>query len=73
MAVTAADAMALRSAVELERLSPGELVLLQSLYGGTTLGEAHALAVDAEGQLDLSAVLRRHVLGGTLVGFRLPG
>ena len=58
------------SAVELEALSPGELVLLQDLARGKSLGEAHVHAIEAEPALDLSALLRRHVLGGTLVGFR---
>jgi hypothetical protein len=55
------------SAVELERLSPGEPVLLQGLAAGMSLAEAHANAVRAEPELDLSAFLQHHVLGGTLV------
>jgi hypothetical protein len=58
------------SAVELEPLSPGELLLLQDLAGGKSLGEAHVHALEAEPALDLSAFLQRHVLGGTLVAFR---
>jgi hypothetical protein len=58
------------SAVELEPLSPGELLLLQDLAGGKSLGEAHVHALEAEPALDLSAFLQRHVLGGTLVAFQ---
>jgi hypothetical protein len=58
------------SAVELEPLSPGELVLLQDLAGGKSLGEAHVHALEAEPALDLSGFLQRHVLGGTLASFR---
>ena len=58
------------SAVELEPLSPGELVLLQDLAGGKSLGEAHVHALEAEPALDLSEFLQRHVLGGTLASFR---
>jgi hypothetical protein len=58
------------SANELEPLSPGELLLLQDLAGGKSLGEAHVRALKAESALDLSAFLQRHVLGGTLVAFR---
>jgi len=61
------------SAVELEPLSRGELVLLQDLAGGKPLGEAHVHALEAERALDLSAFLQRHVLGGTLVGFHAAG
>jgi len=58
------------SAVELEPLSPGEILLLQDLAAGKSLGEAHVHALEAEPALDLSAFLQRHVLGGTLVAFR---
>lgn len=58
------------SAVELERLTPGELTLLHSLSGGESLGAAHVRALATEPELDLSAFLQSHVLGGTLVAFR---
>jgi len=58
------------SAVELEPLSRGELLLLEDLAGGKSLGESHVHALEAEPVLDLSAFLQRHVLGGTLVAFR---
>jgi hypothetical protein len=54
------------SAIELERLSPGEQALLQALAEGVSLAEAHAHALQAEPELDLSAFLQHHVLGGTL-------
>jgi hypothetical protein len=55
------------SAVELERLSPGELALLQGLAEGVSMAEAHTRAVQADPELDLSAFLQHHALGGTLV------
>jgi hypothetical protein len=58
------------SSVELETLKRGELELLQGLADGKSLGEAHVHALEVEGGLDLSALLQRHVLGGTLVAFR---
>jgi hypothetical protein len=53
-------------AIELERLSPGELALLEDLAEGVALAEAHTHALQAEPGLDLSAFLQHHVLGGTL-------
>lgn len=58
------------SGVELERLSPGELVLLRALAEGMSLAAAHTRALQAEPELDLSAFLQHHVLGGTLVASR---
>ena len=55
--------------VELERLSPGELALLQALAGDLTLAQAHAQALEADAKLDFGVLLQRHVLGGTLIGF----
>ena len=59
--------------VELERLSPGELELLQALGGNLTFAQAHARALEADSGLDLTALLRHHILGGTLVAFRNNG
>jgi hypothetical protein len=56
--------------VELERLSAGELALLQALSGEDTLGRAHAQALEADARLDLTALLQHHVLSGTLIAFR---
>lgn len=56
--------------VELERLSPGELELLQALASDLTLARAHSRAQEADSGLDLTALLQHHVLGGTLVAFR---
>lgn len=56
--------------VELERLSPGELELLQALAADLPLAQAHARALGAEPGFDLTALLQRHVLGGTLVAFQ---
>jgi hypothetical protein len=55
--------------VQLERLSPGELKLLQGLAEGVSIAEAHNRALRADPGLDLSAFLQHHVLGGTLVAF----
>jgi len=55
--------------VELERLSPGELELLQALAADLTLAQAHARALEADPALDLTELLRHHVLDGTLVAF----
>jgi len=55
--------------VELERLSPGELELLQALAADLTLAQAHARALEVDPALDLTALLRHHVLEGTLVAF----
>jgi hypothetical protein len=52
--------------VELERLSPGELALLEGLAEGMSLAEAYTHALQAEPELDLSVFLQHHVLGGTL-------
>jgi len=56
--------------VELERLSAGEAVLLRSLAADLTLAQAHAQALEADLEVDLAALLHRHVLGGTLIAFR---
>ncbi len=56
--------------VELDRLSAGELSLLQALAADHTLAQAHAHALEADPGLDLPALLQHHVLGGTLVAFR---
>jgi hypothetical protein len=56
--------------VELERLSPGELALLQALAADLPLAQAHARAREAEPDIDLATFLQRHVPGGTLVAFR---
>ena len=60
------------TAVDVERLPPGELALIESLAADLPLGQAHARAQDAEAGLDLAALLQRHVLGGTLIAFRAP-
>ena len=67
-----ADLLVIRRAggVDVERLSPGELALLESLAADLPLGSAHARAQEAEAGLDLAALLQRHVLGGTLSAFR---
>jgi hypothetical protein len=57
------------TAVELERLSPGASTLLQALTADQTLAQAHARALEADPELDLTALLQRHVLNGTLVSF----
>jgi len=57
--------------VDVERLSPGELALLESLAADLPLGQAHAWAQEAEPGRDLAALLHRHILGGTLIGFRV--
>jgi hypothetical protein len=57
------------SGVQLERLSPGELELLQCLAAGVFIADAHTRALQADPELDLSAFLQHHVLGGTLVAF----
>jgi len=56
--------------VELERLSPGELALIEALATDLPLGQAWGRARDAEAGLNLAALLQHHVLGGTLVAFR---
>jgi len=56
--------------VELERLSAGELSLLQALATDCPLARAHAQALEAEPGVDLTALLQHHVLSGTLVAFR---
>ncbi|HTS54805.1 MAG TPA: DNA-binding domain-containing protein [Burkholderiales bacterium] len=56
--------------VELERLSAGERALLQAIAADRPLAQAYAQAEEAEPGLDLAALLRRHVLGRTLVAFR---
>jgi hypothetical protein len=56
--------------VELERLSAGELALIEALAADLSLAQAHARAREAEPGLDLAALLQHHVLGGTLVAFR---
>jgi hypothetical protein len=56
--------------VELERLSLGASTLLQALATDLTLAQAHARALEADSELDLTALLQHHVLGGTLVAFR---
>lgn len=68
------DLLVIRSGttVDVKRLSPGERTLIESLAAGLPLGQAHAKAQDAEPGLDLAALLQRHVLGGTLIGFRAP-
>jgi len=58
------------AAVELAPLSSGELELLQALAADLTLAQAHALALAADPELDLTALLQQHILGGTLVAFR---
>ena len=58
------------AAVDVERLSPGELALLESLAADLLFGSAHARAQEAEAGVDLAALLQRHVLGGTLSAFR---
>ena len=57
--------------VELERLSPGASTLLQALAADLTLAQAHARALEADPELDLAAHLQHHVLGRTLVAFRI--
>jgi hypothetical protein len=59
------------TAVDIERLSPGELALIESLAADLPLAQAHARAEEAEPGLDLAALLQRHVLGGTLIAFRV--
>ena len=56
--------------VELERLSSGDVVLLRALAADLTLAQAHARALEAGLEVDLAALLHRHVLGGTLTAFR---
>jgi len=56
--------------VEVERLATGELSLLGALAADHTLAQAHAQALEADPGLDLTALLQRHVLSGTLVAFR---
>jgi hypothetical protein len=56
--------------VELERLSAGELSLLQALAADHTLAQAHAQALEADPRLNLAALLQHYVLSGTLVAFR---
>jgi len=56
--------------VELERLSSGDVVLLRALAADLTLAQAHARALEADLEVDLAALLHRHVLGGTLTAFR---
>lgn len=56
--------------VEVERLSPGVLTLLQALAADLTLAQAHARALEADPELHLTALLQHHVLGGTLVAFQ---
>lgn len=58
------------TAVDIERLSPGELALIEALAAGLPLGQAHASVQEAEAGLDLAALLQRHILGGTLIAFR---
>jgi len=55
--------------VELERLSAGELSLLQALASHETLARAHAQALEADASLDLGALLQHHVLSGSLIAF----
>ena len=57
------------AAVEVERLSPGELALIESLAADLPLGPAHLRAREAEAGIDLGTLLQRHVLGGTLIEF----
>jgi hypothetical protein len=55
--------------VDLERLSPGASTLLQALAADFTLAQAHARALEADPELDLTALLQHHVLSETLVAF----
>lgn len=58
------------ASVELVRLCPGELALLQALAVDVPLAQAHAHGQEIEPDIDLAVFLQRHVLGGTLVAFR---
>jgi hypothetical protein len=57
------------ASVELEPLSPGASTLLQALAADLTVAQAHARALEADPELDLTALLQHHVLSGTLVAF----
>jgi len=58
--------------VDIERLNPGEAVLLGGFAAGETLALAADLATEAEPAFDLPAALRRHVANHVLAAFVAP-
>jgi hypothetical protein len=58
--------------VAVERLKPGEAVLLRAFAANAPLGAAASRASEAESSFDLPAALRRHVANHVLVAFRTP-
>jgi len=57
---------------DIERLNPGEAVLLGGFAAGETLALAADLATEAEPAFDLPAALRRHVANHVLAAFVAP-
>lgn len=58
-----------RHGIEIERLSEGDYVLLRHLSAGETLFRASEQAMASDPKFDLTASLRRHVVGQTVVAF----
>jgi hypothetical protein len=61
-----------QSGVEIEPLAPGEGSALQALSEDCDLAQAHARALAADTDFDLTAFLQRHVSARTIVSFHLP-
>jgi len=58
--------------VMVERLTPGVFAFLSALARNLRLADAVDGALAADASFDLSAALKSHVAGGTIVAFRLP-
>ncbi len=58
--------------IEFWTLGAGEFALLSRLADDDTLGDAVAAALAVEPELDVGAVLARHVAAATLIDIRLP-
>ena len=58
--------------IAIERISQAEHLLLATLAAGRTLDEAANRCAAMSPDFDLTAALRRHVAGNTIVAFRAP-